>query len=132
MTSKNRIVAIISVSIFITVIIGFIFVYIFKNGDRRNYKDTSKWQITITYRELNIRESASTESTILGTVSQGEVYDVLDYTQDATYYWYKISTKDGITGYVGSKIDDAYVKESGAIKKSDINEIFMNLILIFQ
>ena len=132
MNNKNRLVAIISVSIFITVIIGFIFVYIFKNGDRRNYKDTSKWQITITYRELNIREEASTDSQILGKVSQGEVYDVIDYTQDATYYWYKITTKEGITGYVGSKIDDAYVKESGAIKKSDLSIKYYHNYAIFK
>ena len=132
MNKKNRLLAIISVSIFITVIIGFIFVYIFKNGDRRNYKDTSKWQITITYKELNIRESASTESSILGKVSQGEIYDVIDYTEDNTYYWYKISTKDGITGYVGSKKDDAYVKESGAIKKSDISIKYYHNYAVFK
>ncbi len=132
MNNKNKIVAILSVSIFITVIIGFIFVYIFKNGDRRNYKDTSKWQITITYKELNIRESASTESSILGKVSQGEIYDVMDYAQDSTYYWYKISTKDGITGYVGSKIDDPYVKESGAIKKSDLSIKYYHNYAVFK
>ena len=132
MNKKNRLVAIISISLFILVIMSFIFIYIYKNGDRRNYKDTSKWQITITYREINIRENASTDSTILGKVSQGEVYDVLDYKVDSTYNWYKISTKDGITGYVGSKIDDAYVKESGAIKKSDINIKYYHNYAVFK
>ncbi len=67
------------------------------------------------YRLINIRAEASLDAEILGQVKQGETYDVLGYTVDEEYEWYQIEKMES-KGYVGSKKDAPYVKETGQAK----------------
>jgi len=51
---------------------------------------------------LNIREKASTSSTIIGKVYRGETVTIISRQND----WYNIRTKDGITGWVSAQYID--------------------------
>lgn len=72
---------------------------------RENGKNTSNNQIKITYGELNVRESANKNSTVLGYAYNGEHYDVIDIKYGSDEKWYLIENGYGIRGYVS----DSYV-----------------------
>ena len=75
-----------------------------------NKIDSSKTQIKIVTRRINIRKESTIDSEDLGDVYQDEIYDVLDYKDNGDYYWYKIMTNTGIEGFIASDKNDPYVK----------------------
>lgn len=132
MKNRDRIIAIVCFVTFILIIIGGIVYFSLSRTTESNQIDSSKWQIRILYRDINIRSESNLSSDILGHVKQGEIYDVLDFKTDNTYNWYLITTKSNITGYVGSKINAPFVEESGNIKKSDITLKYYNDYAVFK
>lgn len=131
MKNKERVIAIICFSLFIIFLVFFlIFWALFRSPAKDDSYNPSKWQITIIYRSINIRAQANLDSEILGQVKQGETYDVMSYTVDEEYEWYQIE-KDGVTGYVGSKKDAPYVKETGQARKSDIELKYYDEYVVF-
>ncbi len=78
--------------------------------NQSNRLDDSKTQVKVVNNRINIRKEASSSSEDLGDVYQNEIYDVLDYQEDDTYYWYKIKTSTDIEGYIASDKNDPYVK----------------------
>ena len=75
-----------------------------------NEIDSSKTQIKIIVKRINIRKEPSISSEDIGDVYDGEIYTVLDYVSDDDYYWYKIETNTGILGYVASDKKSEYVE----------------------
>ena len=131
MKNKERIIAIVCFALFIVFLVFFlVFWALFRSDSSGDSYDASKWQITIVYRLINIRAEVSLDAEILGQVKQGETYDVLGYTVDEEYEWYQIE-KDGIKGYVGSKKDAPYVKETGQARKSDIELKYYDEYVVF-
>lgn len=79
------------------------------------YKETiiqanSEFQIRVINDYINIRESSSTESNILGEVMKGDIYNVLEVYGGENYIWYKIDYK-GQIGYIASDRNEPYVEE---------------------
>lgn len=71
--------------------------------EQTNVVDNTKEQIKIIVDKINIRQNPSKESPDIGDVYNGEIYDVLGVTEDATYTWYNIKTSLGVTGYVANE-----------------------------
>ena len=71
--------------------------------DQSNMLDEMKEQFRVMVNQINIRESASITSSDIGDVYYGELYTILDTIDDGTYTWYRITTEQGINGYVASK-----------------------------
>ena len=98
-----------------------------------NKIDSSKTQIKVVTKRINIRKEYSVDSEDLGDVYQDEVYDVLDYKDNGDYYWYKIKTNTGIEGYIASDKNDPYVKLiSGIIDLEPPRIMFEDKYLIFE
>ena len=74
-----------------------------------NKINSSKTQIQIKEKRLNIRQSATVDSEDLGDVYEGEVYTVLSHVDNNDYYWYHIVTETGIDGYIASNRENEYV-----------------------
>lgn len=79
------------------------------------YKETiiqanSEFQIRIINDYINIRESQSTESKIIGEVMKDDIYNVLDVYGGENYIWYKIDYK-GQIGYIASDRKNPYIEE---------------------
>ena len=72
--------------------------------------DTTKNQIKILVDKINIRKEANEESEDLGDVYYNEFYDVLKIVETNKYTWYKINTKNNITGYVASLKDGEWIE----------------------
>ena len=75
-----------------------------------NKKDKTKNQIEIIAKRINIRKEPKISSLDIGDVYAGEVYTVIEDVEDLDYYWYKIRTNTGITGFIASDKKDEYVK----------------------
>ncbi len=71
--------------------------------DQSNDLDETKEQFRVMVDKINIRESATIESQDIGDVYLGELYTILDSTDDGVYKWYHIITALGVDGYVASK-----------------------------
>ncbi|MEG1900373.1 MAG: SH3 domain-containing protein [Bacilli bacterium] len=72
-----------------------------------NEKNESVLQCEILVNSINIRESASASSNIIGKVYLNDLYTILETVEDSDYYWYKIKNKFEIVGYIAnSKIDN--------------------------
>lgn len=71
--------------------------------NQSNMLDETKEQFRVMVNQINIRESASITSSDIGDVYYGELYTILDTIDDGTYTWYRITTEQGINGYVASK-----------------------------
>lgn len=84
--------------------------------------DNNKNQIKILVEQINIREEPNENSQDLGDVYYNEYYDVLDKVITDNYTWYKIKTKNNITGYVASLKNGNWVEYIENIK--DIKLIF--------
>lgn len=109
-SKKNSIIIII---FFILEIIALITINIVNQKDI--YKETiiqanSEFQIEIINNYINIRKETNTESAILGAVTEGDIYNVLDIIGDNNYIWYKIDYK-GTIGYIASPREEPYIKE---------------------
>lgn len=66
-----------------------------KNGD---FKLSKCPTLTIIADEIRIRQSASTESSVMGTVEKGDVYEVLNIKKQPDYIWYKIGPEKWVAG----------------------------------
>lgn len=86
--------------------------------EQSNALDHTKEQFRVMVDKINIRESATINSTDIGDVYYGELYTILGVVIDDTYTWYKITTAQGLTGYVGSKNGANWVE----LYKVPINE----------
>lgn len=75
-----------------------------------NSKNENNNQIKILVDVINIRESATVESSDIGNVYINEIYDVVDIVDSDLYTWYKINTSTNIVGYVASKKDDNWIE----------------------
>lgn len=75
-----------------------------------NAIDTTKTQIKIIVKRLNIREEATIDAKDIGDVYQDEIYTVLEVVEKNDYYWYKINTANNISGYIASDKKEEYVE----------------------
>jgi len=71
--------------------------------EQTNVIDNSKQQIKIIVDKINLRLKPSKESSDIGDVYNGEVYDVLGISEDENYIWYKIKNNLDVTGYVANE-----------------------------
>jgi hypothetical protein len=71
--------------------------------EQTNVADNTKEQIKIIVDKINIRANPSKDAIDIGDVYNGEIYDVLGITEDATYTWYNIKTGLGLVGYVANE-----------------------------
>lgn len=102
----------------IILIIGLLFWPGKEKFNQSNPRDINKNQIKILVKALNIRKEPTIESRDIGTVYQGEIFTVLEHIDKEDYYWYKIKTKQGTTGYVASDRNNEFVEViSGAIDR---------------
>lgn len=87
-------------SIIVTVIllITAIFFWPSSSNTQSNPIDKTKTQIKVIVKRINIRKEPTIYSDDIGDVYEGEIYTVLEHIDDSDYYWYKITTNNGITG----------------------------------
>jgi hypothetical protein len=64
------------------------------SADKEGTRRVEIWQALET---TNLRELASAESTVVGTVAKGSTFRVIGRSEDGK--WLKIETRDGLTGY---------------------------------
>lgn len=99
-------------SIIVAIILLIIAIFFWPSSDRdlqSNKVDTSKTQIKVIVKRINIREEPTVNSSDIGDVHEGEIYTVLETVDKADFYWYKIATNNGITGYIASDPKSEYV-----------------------
>ena len=94
----------------ITIIIALFFWPNDSSNTQSNEFDKSKTQIKIIVKRINLREDATIESKDIGDVYQDEIYTVIDHIDKDDYYWYKITTNYGVTGYVASDPKSPYIE----------------------
>lgn len=117
---------------FFIILIAIIWPSSTKEEIQSNKIDNTKTQIQIIVKRINIRESPTISSADLGDVYEGEIYTVLEHIDQEEYFWYKISTETGITGYIASDPKHEYVKIiSGNIDRIAPEIIFEEPFLIF-
>lgn len=99
-------------SIIVTVIllIAAIFFWPSSSNTQSNPIDKTKTQIKVIVKRINIRKEPTIYSDDIGDVYEGEIYTVLEHIDDSDYYWYKITTNNGITGYIASDPNGEYVE----------------------
>lgn len=99
-------------SIIVTVIllITAIFFWPSSSNTQSNPIDKTKTQIKVIVKRINIRKEPTIYSDDIGDVYEGEIYTVLEHIDDSDYYWYKITTNNGITGYIASDPNGEYVE----------------------
>lgn len=108
-------------SIIVTVIllITAIFFWPSSNNTQSNSIDKTKIQIKVIVKRVNIRKEPTIYSKDIGDVYEGEIYTVLEHIDNSDYYWYKITTNNGITGYIASDPNGEYVEIiSGVIDRT--------------
>ena len=94
----------------IILVIGFLFWPGKEKFNQSNPRDVNKTQIKIKVKALNIRKEATVDSKDIGTVYLGEIFTVLEHIDKEDYYWYKIKTKQGTTGYLASDRNNEYIE----------------------
>ena len=75
-----------------------------------NKIDATKDQTKVLATKINIRETASKTSKDLGDVYNGEIYTILDYSEDSEYDWYKINTSTNIIGWVANNPKEKWLE----------------------
>lgn len=96
--------------------------YITNYIEQSNSRDESKKQIQILVDKINIREKPSEISTDLGDVYYNEIYTILDEIDSDIYTWYKISTNNGLTGFVANKKEDNWMNTLMPNEKTQVEE----------
>ena len=81
-----------------------------------NKRDESKEQVEVITDYINIRKGNDVNSDILGKVSKGDIYTIIDKFDDSEFKLILIETSNGIKGYISGT--DEYVKVLG-----DENEV---------
>ena len=99
-------------SIIVTVILLITAIFFWPSSDntQSNPIDNTKTQIKVIVKRINIRKDPTIYSDDIGDVYEGEIYTVLEHIDDSDYYWYKITTNNGITGYIASDPNGEYVE----------------------
>ena len=117
----------------IILIIGFLFWPGKEKFNQSNPRDVNKNQIRIKVRALNIRKEPTVESEDIGTVYLGEIFTVLEHIDKDDYYWYKIKTKQGTSGYIASDRTSEYVEVvNGIVDRENPVITSKSPILIFK
>ena len=95
--------------IFVFLIIGAFVFMIYKNESEKN---KISWKVEIIHEYINVRDKASTDSTVIGKAYQGNVYPVISVNLDhPSYVWYEIEYRKGQSGWIASERNIPYVKE---------------------
>lgn len=116
----------------IILVIGFLFWPGKEKFDQSNPRDVNKNQIRIIVKALNIRKEPTVESKDIGTVYMGEIFTVLEHIDKDDYYWYKIKTKQGTTGYIASDRNNEFVEVISGMVDREAPEIkTKNEVLVF-
>ncbi len=74
-----------------------------------NKENESIFQVKVIIDKINIREDSKVSSNKVGVVEKNTILDVLDYTVDKKYIWFKIKTGNNLNGYIASEIESPYV-----------------------
>lgn len=75
-------------------------------------ENKNKWKLEILNEYINVRTEPSPYEAKLGTVSEGEVYHVLEmYLEDNKFVWYKINFTKSRNGWIASDRNEPFVKE---------------------
>ncbi len=109
----NRKTILFIIIFYVIVFISMMTIHILNSKDI--YKETiiqttGDFQIKVVNEYINVRSDTNTESKILGEVSKGDIFNVLDIIGGENYIWYQIDYK-GQVGYIASSREEAYVKE---------------------
>ena len=116
----------------IILVIGFLFWPGKEKFNQSNPRDVNKTQIKVKVKALNIRKEPTVDSKDIGTVYLGEIFTVLEHIDEEDYYWYKIKTKQGTSGYIASDRDNEYVEViSGMIDREAPLITAKNEVLVF-
>lgn len=90
--------------------------------DQSNERDNSVLQVEIITDYINIRQENNTDAEILGKVYNGEIYTVIEKSEDG--YWYLIETNNGICGYIYKGNDEyVYLEELDIFSNNDDSNI---------
>lgn len=72
------------------------------------------WYVEIITSEIKIRDHATRNSNELGVVYEGEIFKVLEYSEDETeenYYWYRIRLRNGGSGWIAQNKSLTFLKD---------------------
>ena len=117
----------------IILVIGFLFWPGKEKFNQSNPRDVNKTQVKIIVKALNIRKEPTVDSKDIGTVYLDEIFTVLEHIDNDDYYWYKIKTKQGITGYIASDRYNEYVEViNGQIDREAPIITAKNKVLVFK
>lgn len=100
--------------------------------EQSNTLDETKEQLKIMVEKINIRESSTINSPDIGDVYYGELYTILDTVDDGTYTWYRITTAQGINGYVASKNGANWIEIYRVPTNENINDVEQKYKLLFK
>ncbi|MBQ1342644.1 MAG: SH3 domain-containing protein [Firmicutes bacterium] len=74
-----------------------------QSGNNSSSNNNSKASsVKVTSDAVNIRASASTEATVVGTAAEGDVLAYLGSTSASDGTWYNVKMANGTTGYIAS------------------------------
>lgn len=123
-------------SILVAIILIITAIFFWPDNDTKkvqsNKIDSTKTQLKIIVKRINIRSDPTMNSEDIGDVYEGEVYTVLEIIDKKDYYWYKIETNLGVVGYIGSDPNSEYIEIiSGYIDRTPPEIIFKKEYLLF-
>ncbi len=75
-----------------------------------NKEDNTKFQVKVIIEKINVRVEPKVSSNKRAIVEKDSIFDVLDYSTDNKYIWFKIKTNNNISGYIASEIKNPYVE----------------------
>jgi len=70
------------------------------NATQTNIRNENVEQLKVLTEYINIRESKSVSSNIIGQVKHGEIYTILSSEPESEYKWYEIETSNRIHGFI--------------------------------
>ena len=73
-----------------------------QSGNNSSSSNSKAGSVKVTSDAVNIRASASTEATVVGTASEGDVLAYLGSTSASDGTWYNVKMANGTTGYIAS------------------------------
>jgi len=123
-SSKFSVKGYLPIFIVIIVSISLTFLLDYNSNIRSNERNSDIPQIEIITDYINIRYDKDINSSVIGEVHYGEIYDIISEDAESIYNWYEIETSNGIRGFIAGKNEDiAYVKElevNGLIINDDV------------
>ena len=72
------------------------------NNNSSSNNNSKASSVKVTSDAVNIRASASTEATVVGTAAEGDVLAYLGSTAASDGTWYNVKMADGTNGYIAS------------------------------